>query len=241
MYWKLFPSAFYAPYARYEKATADDAQALGLVIQESLRRRLGPRRIMAKGYSIGTVTVFDAKGTESGFRFVVGVPVIPYAISRPTVNGIGVFIPCEISPNSDAEDLVTRNLGQEGNELVDYVVHIGPDPWKGWSPDGTLKYSAVVDEVLPDNQFATTPSPPNQRPLGLSQEESKALIALFAGVNGDPMRISESFVRMLYFSVTVITIIGFGDIVPMTPIARLTVAIEGMLGVVLAGLSLMQR
>jgi hypothetical protein len=52
----------------------------------------------------------------------------------------------------------------------------------------------------------------------------------------DPTRISGGVWRMMYFSVTVITTIGFGDIVPMTSVARLCVAFEGLLGIVLAGL-----
>jgi hypothetical protein len=41
--------------------------------------------------------------------------------------------------------------------------------------------------------------------------------------------------RMLYFSVAAITTTGFGDIVPMTPCARLFAALECLIGIVLAG------
>ncbi len=41
--------------------------------------------------------------------------------------------------------------------------------------------------------------------------------------------------RMLYFSVAAITTTGFGDVLPMTPIARLVAAFECLLGIVLAG------
>ncbi|MBK8208683.1 MAG: two pore domain potassium channel family protein [Rhodospirillales bacterium] len=43
---------------------------------------------------------------------------------------------------------------------------------------------------------------------------------------------------MLYFSSIVITTVGFGDIVPMTALARGIVAFEAVLGVILAGLFL---
>jgi hypothetical protein len=43
---------------------------------------------------------------------------------------------------------------------------------------------------------------------------------------------------MLYFSAIVISTVGFGDIVPMTPIARFLVAVQAILGVSLAGLFL---
>jgi hypothetical protein len=41
--------------------------------------------------------------------------------------------------------------------------------------------------------------------------------------------------RMLYFSVAAITTTGFGDILPMTPWARLIATVECLVGIVLAG------
>jgi voltage-gated potassium channel Kch len=40
-----------------------------------------------------------------------------------------------------------------------------------------------------------------------------------------------------YFSATTITTVGFGDIIPVTPLARALVGIEAVLGLVLAGFS----
>lgn len=46
------------------------------------------------------------------------------------------------------------------------------------------------------------------------------------------------FERMLYFSTVTITTLGFGDIVPVEPVARLLVAVESILGIILMGLFL---
>jgi hypothetical protein len=43
---------------------------------------------------------------------------------------------------------------------------------------------------------------------------------------------------MVYFSAIVITTVGFGDIIPITNTARLLVALEAVLGIVLVGLFL---
>lgn len=59
-----------------------------------------------------------------------------------------------------------------------------------------------------------------------------------SGVRGDPLAISGTFDRMLYFSVVTITTLGFGDIVPVTANARRLVALEAVVGVVLVGLFL---
>lgn len=53
-----------------------------------------------------------------------------------------------------------------------------------------------------------------------------------------PADLSGRFWRMLYLSTITITTTGYGDIVPITNIARVLVAVEAMSGVVVAGLFL---
>ncbi len=48
--------------------------------------------------------------------------------------------------------------------------------------------------------------------------------------------VENNFFRMLYLSVVTITTLGFGDIVPITDMARLGIGIEAFLGVMIAGL-----
>lgn len=71
---------------------------------------------------------------------------------------------------------------------------------------------------------------------GVSQENQ--FERLLAGWVGDPCALSGFFGRMVYFSATTITTVGFGDIVPLSGLARLVVAIEAVSGWVLAGLFL---
>ena len=69
-------------------------------------------------------------------------------------------------------------------------------------------------------------------------EEELAFENLVAGWAGDPRGLSGYFGRMLYFSATTMTTVGFGDIVPLTSTARALVALEPIIGWVLAGLFL---
>jgi hypothetical protein len=55
-------------------------------------------------------------------------------------------------------------------------------------------------------------------------------------LRGFPSRIPGQFWRMLYFSATTITTLGFGDIVPLSTAARMVVSLESVLGIVLIGL-----
>jgi len=64
-------------------------------------------------------------------------------------------------------------------------------------------------------------------------------LARFRGATeGFPGPAHGGFGRFVYFSAVTITTLGYGDIVPMTDRARLLVACEAVLGVVLAGLFL---
>lgn len=55
-------------------------------------------------------------------------------------------------------------------------------------------------------------------------------------LNGRPSEISAERGRLLYFSVTTITTLGYGDIVPLTGWARFWTATESFLGIVVVGL-----
>ncbi len=74
--------------------------------------------------------------------------------------------------------------------------------------------------------------------LVLSPLVQSRINAYLLADSGFPSGASGNFFRMLYFSAITITTVGFGDIVPITPLARSLVASEAVLGVILVGLFL---
>jgi len=72
--------------------------------------------------------------------------------------------------------------------------------------------------------------------LAFDRREIEILERYMAGVQGDPTALNDGAGRMLYFSAVVITTVGFGDIVPLTGLARLATAFESILGIVIVGL-----
>lgn len=71
-------------------------------------------------------------------------------------------------------------------------------------------------------------------PMTLSEQMRDFAVA----VRSFPSKIPGQFWRMVYFSATTITTLGFGDIVPLTTPARMVVSVESVLGIVLMGLFL---
>ena len=74
--------------------------------------------------------------------------------------------------------------------------------------------------------------------IQLTSDEALALKMKLEELAGDPTKLTGSYLRMLYFSSIVITTVGFGDIVPISILSRSSVAIEAVVGVILAGLFL---
>ena len=68
-----------------------------------------------------------------------------------------------------------------------------------------------------------------------SELASKEVDNFLSGVKGNANSVSGSLGRMFYFSAIVITTVGFGDILPLTPLARALVAAEALLGIIMAG------
>lgn len=65
-----------------------------------------------------------------------------------------------------------------------------------------------------------------------------ALQGFYGASVGDPLSQSDQFARMLYFSASAATTVGFGDITPVTTTARTWVTIEVILEIVLIGVFL---
>lgn len=72
--------------------------------------------------------------------------------------------------------------------------------------------------------------------LAITGPLHEKVVAFLNAVRGFPEAASGSFPRMFYFSAVTITTLGYGDIVPITNRARITVAVESILGIVFVGL-----
>jgi Ion channel len=124
-------------------------------------------------------------------------------------------------------------------------------------PDGTgaLGYTVSFIKELDYNSPQTPmsvifpnlslPLPPgqvspnvNQSVLYLPFATASIVDRLAAASNGDPREASGLLTRMIYFSAVTITTLGFGDITPVSSVARLLVGIEAVVGAVLVGLFL---
>jgi hypothetical protein len=76
----------------------------------------------------------------------------------------------------------------------------------------------------------------------ISKQLDAEIMNYFSAISGFPLYFSQdkwsNFPRMLYLSAITVTTVGYGDIVPVTDGARIAVASEAILGIVVIGLFL---
>ena len=106
-------------------------------------------------------------------------------------------------------------------------------------PDSVSQFKSLFPF---DSYYASNPGLHSTKPpcgfLVIPDELEEKLRAWVDALSGFPSRTSGNFERMLYLSAETITTVGFGDIVPITPLARMSVTFEAIIGVLMMGLFL---
>jgi hypothetical protein len=222
------PFGFLAPYARLEYAGQSDTYEAGLIIQAALRRAMTGRSLeindpkdnfKVRTDMIHVQRIASLDGSTVKFDLMLGL-----------FNEKGLVqatIPLLMRAGSRV--LVGSSRGDKNFRLLE----LGSLEHKSMLGDHRL-LAAAIDQLL---------QPPNPNDfvgvsVDVSDEEDAALQKFFDGLAGDPTAVSGTLGRMVYFSAIVITTVGFGDIVPITSLARTAVALEAVIGIVLAGLFL---
>jgi hypothetical protein len=100
--------------------------------------------------------------------------------------------------------------------------------------DGVVRVMPAVDTIVPI-EFLFAYNNVNNYHIKVRNDLAKKLRGFIDAANGFPSSLDGNFLRMLYLSTTTITTLGYGDIVPLTTTARLLIALESILGIILIG------
>jgi len=149
----------------------------------------------------------------------ISLSLIPYLAERPfrdPPQGVYIRATSCTGPTSNGEQPPERNCG---NEMQ------------------TLKYLLGRPELRLSGPRSTGPRPIIvDLPPALSRKLFMSLPSAASGIQHRD--VTNSLSRMLYFSATTITTVGFGDIVPLTDRARILVGLEAITGILIIGLFL---
>jgi hypothetical protein len=222
------PNGFYAPYARFEPGGAADNASLAAGLQAALRRGFATRvgaglAIDDWRYDPASLRVYHLETNDGEqLAFTVGVD----AKGLGELQGLGelgesfrVVVPDQPILRRPSEDGIVYRFPM-------LVLESDSSPIR----DNRARLFAAVFGA-PDRVVAAPL-------LAFDAEEAARYESVLRGYRGDALAVSGQLARMCYLSAEVITTLGLGEIVPITPPARALVAAEAVLGIVFAGLFL---
>jgi len=219
IYYFLPGQQFYAPYAKFEPKVTADSDGIKAILQRAIRTSVHPTSTDDWFVAPENIILIDFVPDDRGkvtLTFVYwGRRVVG------TTRTVSVFAP------------ITQ-------------ITVDPKPMLiGLSPTSSCHLVTVLPQNGPGDQFVPdthslfhAPLPLRQPMICLDQAEEPSYQALLGGWSGNPRRLKGFGSRMLYFSATTLTTIGFGDIVPLTDESRLASGLEGVMGWIFAGLFL---
>jgi hypothetical protein len=218
---------FYAPYARHEPAALADKREIEAQLRAALLRALDANARSSPAWSIDrrSMDVYALSAPTDGDLASAGAVTSTLFVRAARDTNLGrvmVSGPNEItlSTRRTMFDLSTNPI----------VCHAASTP--------SSSHLVQVDDL--DFSLLLTPPPPYRLASSICwpQGAEDRFARLLAGWRGDPRTLSAFFGRMVYFSATTITTVGYGDIVPLSDAARTLTALESLLGWLLAGLFL---
>ena len=189
-------------------------------------------------YTLDLQMVFENKKTNLFYLSLLRATFSPDPIFPEKDAKKYLFALCaENSPSSTPTPAPSRSHGPTPIPSVRKVAW----PIREQTPMPLDEIFPLDLEAIRGGAFGSTQCPFCDQPCGFlvtSRELMDRLIAYSNTMEGFPSRASGSFDRMLYLSAMTITTVGYGDIVPITRQARMLLALEAILGIVLIGLFL---
>jgi len=231
LYYLMPSGSFYAPYAHLESSAAIDLTKIESVIEGALRRSLESRAIVINEWKLARIVVLNPRSKDGTALELNIMGTFEHANSgnkqpaRSETQPAGVILPL----------LMPAGVGMLVGPHPDNTANISRPLFLDVSTHPT-SFQNIETEFY--NQLLETPFFPAGRAVVLTRQEDAEITRFFDGWQGNPIAVSKAFPRMMYFSAMVLTTVGFGDIVPMTPLARLCVAAQAIIGIMLAGLFL---
>jgi hypothetical protein len=214
---------FYHPYVIQEAPFKDESSWLKEEVTEPIRAVFSANSQLGDGFAIQAASVRIAALNITEYGVSLGVPI-----------------------------LITKNDQPVLMAMLPLIIQVGI--WKELpKADGTtnVEFQVAIDpqRVFPLPDESPSPAIPQQTwheiqvrlkkivgKIEVSQDVQETINSLASANRGYPNKIPGVYWRLVYLSAITITTVGYGDIVPISGLTRLLVAIEATFGIVLLGL-----
>jgi hypothetical protein len=241
LYWNLGHNNFHDSNSQREKGAYDDAASLREVLTSDIQNHIGKRTWRLRGQEHIPLALDPSSVRASGLEYTSAGHLLvqvsgTYASpgDEPLVAGAFSFW---VEPYVREGPLISGQLGHAPSYSLPVILSL-----QGGSGNEQPQLASAeppVSLLFPAPSVAVTSGGSSTSgTLVMSRGTYEQLMGFYLGVDGDPSYASDSVWRMAYLSAMTITTVGFGDITPVSESARILVAIEAILGVVLVGLFL---
>ena len=221
----LISTDFHYAIAIHERSIARDLETIKVGIERTLNHRIAVDYKDSQVVSNGWVLSGNKIGVNSiEFKDGVFSCSLMMVLERQKNN----------SPERLRGTLATMNFNQFGMPMVkndgtyDMIMKLVNLDFNGFAD-----FNPYVLLAKPPAGF--TGEMPEIHFLPIPLQLNKAILAYDEAANGFPANSSGTLLRMCYFSAVTITTLGYGDILPLTDRARMFVAMEAILGIVIIG------
>ncbi len=237
VYFWLPHESFYDSNAQREKGVYGDAAKLRDSLSAAVRRHLDSPKVAIEGVNVAikprTIAISALQYTpEHRLLMEIIGQYGPAERSHLVVGNFAFWVETSVSEGP----LVSQLAGHP--PAISLSVALSP-------PGGSANEKPKPSPVSPPVSLLFPPPAPSQPlpasssgTLTMSRATYGELQRFYAAVQGDPSYASGSWLRMLYLSAITITTLGFGDITPVSESARMSIALEAVLGIVVIGLFL---
>jgi hypothetical protein len=220
------PGQFYHSTIEHEASMRDDAAyikcELSTSVISSYKESHGGSSILSgDGWvaSVDDLKLSDMAYKNRTFSFSVNLPKQSVNSNRPNGEQAADFVMTWSFPRDEAGlDTQIDRSGPTGKKL-----YISFSKW----PNEQSLFKLMGGQVGGDTGC-----------FRLDPEMVARMVAYADAVEGLPGRASGSFWRMFYLSAVTITTLGYGDILPITALARILVSSEAIAGTIIIGLYL---
>jgi hypothetical protein len=229
VYINLPQYSFYHTTTKYEHYLNVDSTQIVSEFKANLVDRLRAVHpdgfILVNGWKIdiSDIDVSFLQVTDDSISFGIRMKTMKQ-VSQPSIVVVGNRFKLTYPGNGSSRILDNNGQIQQYYKIPTF----DPPVWK--VIDSELDYQAI----FPGEEFMKSSQPILILPATLNTRIEDFRRAY----KGFPSKVSGNLVRMLYLSAITITTVGYGDILPISPLARVLVASEAVLGVVVIGLFL---
>ncbi len=188
-------------------------------------------------FDINEIEIHDIKGNSNSVKFDFFLPTYGIQEKDSVFEADGMKFKLEKGAEMMQPMAATVNISDEFcTEALDTLTDNPVFIYK------YIEYSKInfnYDSTMIDQIFWNDEIHIQGRSIMMFRKKAWEKLESFINtMNGIPSDMSGNYWRMFYFSSMTITTVGFGDIVPLTTLARLIVASEAILGIIIIGLFL---